>query len=87
MSKYPEVKEENISVNNYIETLLIEAIYREPNEETLAAMREAESRDDYKMKFLKAKHRYSLKQNTVISLSCAIFAVKYCFIIYKKKEI
>ena len=34
---------ENRSVNNYVETLLLDAVYREPNEETLAAMREVES--------------------------------------------
>lgn len=38
-----EAKKENRSVNNYVETLLLEALYREPNEETLAAMREVES--------------------------------------------
>ncbi len=36
-------KEENRSLNNYVETILFDAVYREPNEETLAAMREAES--------------------------------------------
>ncbi|KMQ71808.1 ribbon-helix-helix protein, CopG family [Chryseobacterium koreense] len=34
-------KEENRSVNNFIETTLFEVLYREPNEETLAAMDEA----------------------------------------------
>ncbi|HUI33509.1 MAG: toxin-antitoxin system protein [Dysgonamonadaceae bacterium] len=34
---------ENRSVNNYVETLLLDALYREPNEKTLAAMREVES--------------------------------------------
>lgn len=38
-----EAKKENRSVNNYVETLLLEALYKEPNEETLAAMREVES--------------------------------------------
>lgn len=34
-------KEENRSVNNFIETTLFEVLYREPNEETLSAMDEA----------------------------------------------
>ncbi|WP_304344313.1 ribbon-helix-helix protein, CopG family [Chryseobacterium koreense] len=34
-------KEENRSVNNFIETTLFDVLYREPNEETLAAMDEA----------------------------------------------
>lgn len=38
-----EAKKENRSVNNYVETILLEALYKEPNEETLAAMREVES--------------------------------------------
>lgn len=38
-----EAAKENRSVNNYVETLLLDAVYREPNEETLAAMREVES--------------------------------------------
>ena len=38
-----DAKKENRSVNNYVETLLLDAVYREPNEETLAAMREVES--------------------------------------------
>ena len=38
-----EAAKENRSVNNYVETLLLDAVYREPNEETLAAMREIES--------------------------------------------
>lgn len=36
-------KNQNRSLNNYVETLLFDATYREPNDETLAAMREAES--------------------------------------------
>ena len=36
-------KRENRSLNNYVETLLFDAVYREPNEETMAAMSEAES--------------------------------------------
>lgn len=34
-------KEENRSVNNFIETTLFDVIYREPNAETLATMDEA----------------------------------------------
>ena len=36
-------KRENRSLNNYVETLLFDAVYQEPNEETMAAMSEAES--------------------------------------------
>lgn len=36
-------KRENRSLNNYVETVLLNAAYREPNEETLAAMKEAQS--------------------------------------------
>ena len=43
-------KEENRSVNNYIETLLFEASdYRIPNEETLAAMKEMQDYDEGKI--------------------------------------
>lgn len=38
-----EAAKENRSVNNYVETLLLDAVYREPNEETLADIREVES--------------------------------------------
>ena len=41
-----DAKKENRSVNNYVETLLLDALYREPNEETLAAMREVESGEE-----------------------------------------
>ena len=41
-----DAKKENRSVNNYVETLLLDAVYREPNEETLAAMREVESGEE-----------------------------------------
>jgi len=33
----------NRSLNNYVETVLLDAVYREPNATTLAAMREVES--------------------------------------------
>ena len=47
MAKIKKVaKIENRSVNNYVETLLLDAVYREPNEETLAAMREVESGEE-----------------------------------------
>lgn len=36
-------KRQNRSLNNYVETLLLEAAYNEPNAETIAAMKEAES--------------------------------------------
>lgn len=36
-------KRQNRSLNNYVETLLLEAAYHEPNAVTLAAMKEAES--------------------------------------------
>lgn len=34
-------RKENRSLNNYVESVLMDAVYREPNEETLAAMKEA----------------------------------------------
>lgn len=34
-------KKDNRSLNNYVEKLLMEAVYDEPNEETLTAMKEA----------------------------------------------
>ena len=36
-------KRQNRSLNNYVETVLLDAAYHEPNSVTLAAMREAES--------------------------------------------
>ncbi len=36
-------KKQNRSLNNYVETVLLEAAYHEPNAVTLAAMKEAES--------------------------------------------
>ncbi len=36
-------KRQNRSLNNYVETVLLEAAYHEPNSTTLAAMKEAES--------------------------------------------
>ena len=36
-------KRQNRSLNNYVETILIDAAYHEPNAVTLAAMKEAES--------------------------------------------
>ena len=36
-------KRQNRSLNNYVETLLLDAAYHEPNATTLAAMKEAES--------------------------------------------
>ena len=37
-----QAKKENRSMNNFLETILFDAVYRELNEETLSAMREAE---------------------------------------------
>lgn len=34
-------KKENRSLKNYVESVLLDAVYREPNEETLAAMKDA----------------------------------------------
>ena len=34
-------KKDNRSLNNYVEKILMEAVYDEPNEETIAAMKEA----------------------------------------------
>ncbi len=36
-------KRQNRSLNNFVETLLLDAAYHEPNAETIAAMKEAES--------------------------------------------
>lgn len=36
-------KRQNRSLNNYVETLLLDAAYKEPNATTLAAMKEAET--------------------------------------------
>ncbi|MDE7462832.1 MAG: ribbon-helix-helix domain-containing protein [Muribaculaceae bacterium] len=36
-------KRQNRSLNNYVETLLLDAAYHEPNATTLAAMQEAKS--------------------------------------------
>ena len=36
-------KRENRSLNNFVETLLLEAAYCEPNDVTLAAMKEAQN--------------------------------------------
>ena len=34
-------KKENRSLNNYVESVLLDAVCREPNDETLAAMKDA----------------------------------------------
>lgn len=36
-------KRQNRSLNNYVETILLDASYRDPNSLTLSAMKEAES--------------------------------------------
>lgn len=33
-------KKENRSLNNYVESVLLDAVYREPNEETLTALKD-----------------------------------------------
>ena len=33
-------KKENRSLNNFVESVLLDAVYREPNEETLTAMKD-----------------------------------------------
>ena len=38
-----EADKENRSLNNYVESLLMDAIYRKPNTTTLEALREAQS--------------------------------------------
>lgn len=38
-----KAKKENRSLNNYVETLLMDVVYDEPNEETIAAINEVRS--------------------------------------------
>ena len=38
-----EAKKANRSLNNYVECILMDSIYTEPNEETIEAIREAQS--------------------------------------------
>lgn len=38
-----KAKQENRSLNNYVETVLMGVVYDEPNEETVEAIREAKS--------------------------------------------
>lgn len=38
-----DAKRQNRSLNNYVETLLMDATYRKPNAETMAAIEEARS--------------------------------------------
>lgn len=40
-----KAKRENRSLNNYVETVLMEIVYDEPNEETVEAIKEAKSSD------------------------------------------
>lgn len=37
----------NRSLNNYVESVLLDAVYNEPNEETKTAIREAMNRKEY----------------------------------------
>ena len=39
-----KAKKENRSLNNYVETILMDIVYDEPNEETIAAIEEVQSR-------------------------------------------
>lgn len=38
-----KAKQENRSLNNYVETILMDIVYHEPNDETVEAIREAQS--------------------------------------------
>ena len=38
-----KAKQENRSLNNYVETVLMDIVYDEPNEETVEAIKEAKS--------------------------------------------
>jgi hypothetical protein len=40
-----EAKKANRSLSNYVESILMESVFNEPNETTLAAMKEAENGD------------------------------------------
>ena len=40
-----KAKQENRSLNNYVETVLMDIVYDEPNEETVAAIKEAKGGD------------------------------------------
>jgi len=40
-----KAKQENRSLNNYVETVLMDIVYDEPNEETVKAIKEAKSAD------------------------------------------
>ena len=39
-------KKENRSLNNYVESVLLDAVYRKPNEETLTAMKDAKENEN-----------------------------------------
>ena len=43
-----KAKKENRSLNNYVETILMDVVYDEPNEETVAAIDEVKSGKDLK---------------------------------------
>ena len=43
-----KAKQENRSLNNYVETVLMDIVYDEPNEETVKAIKEAKSSDKLK---------------------------------------
>ena len=41
-----EARKSNRSLNNYVESVLMDVVYRTPNKETLAAMKEAQKGKD-----------------------------------------
>lgn len=41
-----KAKKENRSLNNYVETVLMDVVYDEPNEETIAAINEVKNEKD-----------------------------------------
>ena len=45
-AKKAEAKKANRSLNNFVESTLMDAMYSQPNEETLNAMKEAESGEE-----------------------------------------
>lgn len=51
-------RQENRSLNNFVESALMDVVYKRPNAETLAAMREAESGEDLETLDLKNFKEY-----------------------------
>lgn len=52
-----KAKQENRSLNNYVETVLMDVVYDEPNEETIEAIREAQNEKSLDKKDLKRYQR------------------------------